>query len=209
MSSENKAQRDRLTRWLVGGSLALAAALAVVAVVWSWPAQVVANALQLLGIALTALGVAVVRSWLELARDKAIDAKHGLDRWSAIRREQLRRLWARLRKRPVLVHLHGLSVAQSSDAAVELTVQRRRVDRDTISDREWLAFLDNRGESILKLMDQAERNRSAERENLNRRLHAQRDQLRAEIRRETRQGWELIVAGLVWSAIGTAVGIFG
>lgn len=114
-----------------------------------------------------------------------------------------------MRGRPAVVHLQGLDAAASSEAAAVLTVHRRRVDRDTISDRQWLAFLDDRVEAIFELMDQAERNRGHERDDINRRIASQREELRAEIQRETRQGWELIVAGLLWSALGTAIGIFG
>jgi len=35
-----------------------------------------------------------------------------------------------------------------------------------------------------------------------------RTELRDEIQRETRQGWQLILAGLAWSAAGTIVGIW-
>lgn len=187
----------------------LAVALGTATVVWSWPAQVVASGLQLLGIALTVLGVAVVRSWLQLAADKAIEAKHGLERWSSLRREQLRRLWARLRKRPVVVHLRSVDLATTTEIAGTLTVQRSRVNRDTISDREWIALLDDRLESLYDRMDQAEQARGQDRDDNRHRIDAQRNELRAEIQHETRQGWELIVAGLGWSAIGTAIGIFG
>lgn len=211
MSSENEERRDRLTTWVVGGSVALGVALVALAVVLSWPTRALANALQLLGIGLTALGVAVVRSWLQLAADKAVDAQHGLQRWSALHREQLRRRWARLLRRRVVVSAQTLNLeaTQSVDASLELKVDRRRVDRDTVPEREWLAFLDDRVHSIFELMDQAEQNRSAEREDLNCRLRTQRDELRTEIQRETRQGWQLIVTGLAWSAIGTAIGIAG
>ncbi len=191
--------------------MALGVALVAIAAVLSWPTRALANALQLLGIGLTALGVAVVRSWLQLAADKAVDAQHGLQRRSALRRDQLRRHWSRLRRRKAVVSVHSINLeaAQTTDAALELTVDRPGVDRDTVSEREWLAFLDNRVNSLFKLMDQAEQNRSAEHEDLNRRLSAQRDELRAEIQRETRQGWQLIVTGLAWSAVGTAIGIGG
>lgn len=146
MSSENEEGRDRPTTWVVGGSVALGVALVAIAVVLSWPTRALANALQLLGIGLTALGVAVVRSWLQLAADKAVDAQHGLQRWSALRRDQLRRHWSRLRRRKAVVSVHSINLeaAQTTDAALELTVDRPGVDRDTVSERDWLAFLDNR-----------------------------------------------------------------
>ena len=211
MSDEKTERRNRLTPWVVGGSVALAVAIAAAAFARSWPTQAVANALQLLGIALTALGVAVVRSWLQLAADRATDAKHGLERWAALRGDELRRRWARLRKRRPVVSTVSLNLeaTQTTDAALELTVDRPGVDRDTVSERDWLVFLDNRVNSLFELMDQAAHNRAADRDDVNRRLAAQRNELRAVIQRETRQGWQLIVAGLAWSAVGTAVGIFG
>jgi hypothetical protein len=68
--------------------------------------------------------------------------------------------------------------------------------------------LDDRLYNLHELVDRTERRRSAERAELDRRFIGQRDQLRAEIQRETRQGWQLIVVGLLWSAIGTGLGIF-
>jgi hypothetical protein len=154
------------------------------------------------------LGVAVVRSWLKVAADTTVEAKHGLDRWWAIGRERLRLWWLRRRGQTRPAYMSGTARGTSSVSAT-LTVHRRRVDRDTISDREWLTFLDDRLESVFELMDLAEQNRDHERDDFNRRLAAQQRKLRAEIQRETRQGWQLIVAGLIWSGAGTVVGIFG
>lgn len=210
MNDEISERRDRLTTGLVGGSLAIALAFVVTAYAWSWPLKVVANALQLLGIALTAAGVVVVRSWLQRAADTATAAKHGLKRWSAIRRAELRRWWDGRRGRPhQTIEGSGIPSAEAWGASTVTVAQRPRVDRDTISERAWLAHLDDRVESIFQFMDQAEQDRRAERGAVQQLLGAQRNELRVEIQRETRQGWELIVAGLAWSAIGTAVGILG
>jgi membrane protein implicated in regulation of membrane protease activity len=81
--------------WLAGGSMAAALALGAAAVLWSWPLQVVAGALQLLGLILALRGLAVVRSWLERAVDQANEAKEGFGRWWALRRERLRSAAAR------------------------------------------------------------------------------------------------------------------
>jgi hypothetical protein len=193
-----------------GVVVAVSIAAVVLAAVEAVSAKVAGGALQLLGIGLTVLGVAVVRSWLERAADKAVEAKYGLDRWWALRRTQVKDWWARRRGRPV-AHSVNLSAHLSASGSLSATVtaQRRRVDRETVSDREWLAFLDDRVESVFEFMDQAERNRSTERDEVNRQLAAHRDEIRAEMLRETRQGWELIVAGLVCSAVGTAVGMAG
>ena len=149
-----------------------------------------------------------MRSWLQIAADTAIDAKRGLERWWAIRRQQLRMWWIRRRGRTTPAYISGTASATSS-AHATLTVQRQRVDRETVSDREWLASLDDRVEAIFELMDHGERNRTAEHEDVNRRLAVQRAELRAEIGRQTRQGWELILAGLAWLALGTGLGILG
>ena len=191
----------------VSGGSSVAVLLITLALALSWPAEVLGNALQLLGTFMALLGVDIVWSGAQVASDKAIEAKQGLSRWYALRRGQLLQRWARLRKRPVTFHRGAFDAVAVSDAVAEVTVRRRRVNRETVSDREWLAFLDERVESIFELMDQAEKNRSAEREDVNRRLAIQRDELRAEIRRETRQGWQLIVTGLVWSVIGIAIAI--
>jgi hypothetical protein len=175
----------------------------------SWPPKAVGGALQLLGILLTLLGVAVVRSSLELAVNKAIEAKQGLDRWWALSQEGLGNWWAHRRGRPAAMRRFAADALQTTDAAVATAVRRARVDRETVSDREWLIHLDDRLYNLHELVDRAERSRSAERDELDRRFIAQRDELRAEIQRETRQGWQLIVAGLAWSAAGTIVGIFG
>jgi hypothetical protein len=204
MSSENEQKGDRLATWLVSGSLALALALAVAAVVWSWPPRALANGLQLVGIALTALGVAVVRSWLQLAADRAVDAKHGVARWAAQCREQLRR-----RGRPVTIAGSGTATLASLSATGTGEVASGRVDRDAIFDRAWLAHLDDQVAGLWAHTRRAEENRAADRKELEECLAADHERLRGEIVRATHQGWELIVAGLAWSAVGTAVGIFG
>lgn len=186
----------------------LAPVIAAVVVVYSWNLQVLAGTLQVLGIALAAFGLAVVRSSLELVGEKAIAAKHGLDRLWALRRERLRNWWGRVRKRPVVVHVPP-GVATFSGVSPQVVINWSPVDRNAISDRDWLAFLDNQVEALFNRMGKAEQAHSADQGHLRSELAAQRDELRAEIQRETRQGWQLIVAGLIWSAAGAVVGIFG
>jgi hypothetical protein len=149
-----------------------------------------------------------VRTSLQRAADKATTAKQGIARWSAIRREQLHHWWLRLRGHPVTIHRAGTSSASASGSTSTRGV-RGRVDRDTLSDREWLAHLDSQISDLWAHMTRAEEQRATDRVELEQRLHAQRNELRAEIKRETRQGWQLILAGLAWSAAGTVVGIFG
>lgn len=110
-----------------------------------------ASPLQLFGIILTLLGVEVVRSSLTLVQDKADEAKHGLDSLWALGRKRVRKWCAHRQQRPIAVELE-LHAAATSDASLELTVQRRRVDRKTVSDRDWLEFLDDRLESVFELI---------------------------------------------------------
>jgi len=171
-------------------------------------AKIAAGVVQLLGIALTLLGVAVVRASLERAADKTVEAKHGLDRWWGLRREQLRRWWLHRRGRPVTIALSGTATLASFSASGTVEVVRRRVDRDAISDRAWLAHLDDQVAGLWAQTTRAEENRAADRKELAQCLAADHERLRGEIVRATRQGWKLVVAGLIYSAIGTLVGIW-
>jgi len=198
-------ERDRLTTAILGGSVALGLAIVVAAGVWSWPLQTVAGALQVLGILLSAFGLDVVRTSLQRAADTAIAAKHGVARWAAQRREQLRRWWLRLRGRPVTIALSGTATFASVSAS---GTGEGRVDRDAISDRAWLAHLDDQVAGLWAQTTRAEENRAADRKELEECLAADHERLRGEIVRATRQGWELVVAGLICSAIGTFIGIW-
>jgi hypothetical protein len=55
-------------------------------------AETAAGVLQLLGIGLTVLGVAVVRSWLGELPDTVTEPKRGLDRWWAAQWRRLSRV---------------------------------------------------------------------------------------------------------------------
>ena len=198
---------DRLTTAVFGGSVALGLAIVVAAGVCSWPLQTVAGALQVLGIALAAFGLDVVRTSLQRAADTAIAAKHGVARWAAQRREQLHRWWLRRRGRPVTIAMSGTATATVS-ASGTAEVVRGRVDRDAISDRAWLAHLDDQVAGLWAHTTRAEENRAANRKELEECLVADHERLRGEIVRATRQGWELVVAGLIYSAIGTLVGMW-
>jgi hypothetical protein len=153
---------------------------------------------------LSLLGVAVVRAWLERTADAATEAKRGVARWWALRRDQLRRWWARLRGRPVAVNLTATDLAFGSDSA-SVTVTRGRANRATITDRDWLALLDDQVESLLRRLDEETAARLADRQEWDERIAAYRDEMREEILKATRQGWELIVVGLICSLIGTVL----
>lgn len=69
-------------------------------------------------------------------------------------------------------------------------------------------YLDDRLESVFDLLDKAERRRYEERQEFDRRIGIQRDELRAEIVRETRNGWQLVAWGLGYTFIGVVLGGF-
>jgi hypothetical protein len=195
-----------MTTAVLGGFVALGLAIVLAAGVRSWPLQTVAGVLQVLGIALAAFGLDVVRTSLQRAADTAIAAKHGVARWAAQRREQLRRWWLRRRGRPVTIA--GSGTPTFARVSASGTGVRGRVDRDAISDRAWLAHLDDQVAGLWAQTTRAEENRAADRKELAQCLAADHERLRGEIVRATRQGWKLVVAGLIYSAIGTLVGIW-
>lgn len=178
-----------------GAGVVVAVVIAAVALVAIGlvSAKIVAGVVQLLGIALTLLGVAVVRASLERAADTAIAA---IARWAA----QLRR-----RGRPVTIAGSGTPTLASLSASG--TGASGRVDHDAIPDRAWLAHLDDQVAGLWAHTRRADENRAADRKELEECLAADHERLRGEIVRATRQGWKLVVAGLICSAIGTLVGI--
>jgi hypothetical protein len=169
--------------------------------------KVASGVLQLLGLGLTLLGLAVVRSWLKRTADTANDVKQGLAlRWGR-RREHLRGWWDRRRGRAVI---HAVSVHDTGKVSDVLTGTATRPwpDRTTISDRDWLAQLDDRVRGLYENRDQDNERRNAGSEELDRRLQAQRDEFRSQLEAATRDGWELIVLGVALSAAGTLLGIW-
>ena len=162
MTSDSANGGYRLTAWVVGGSALVAVALVAAAIVWSWHLKIVASGLQLLGIGLTLLGVAVVRSWLERAADMTAEAKRGLDRLWAQSRERLRVWWSRRRGRPVVVHVTASDSVTVTDSATA-TVTRYRVDRQTVADRDWLVHLDDRVYGLVEQVDKLEQARNPSR----------------------------------------------
>ncbi|MGH2946102.1 MAG: hypothetical protein ACRDPC_07580 [Solirubrobacteraceae bacterium] len=199
--------QDRLLKWVGEGSVGATLVLLALAVLWSWPTKVAAGIVQLLGLWFAALGVAVVRAWLEAAADATIEVKRGLDRWWALRREQVRTWWIRKRGKTIPAVIRAAPATASGSAGGTVTVGHPAVDRETISDRDWLGFVNDQVDVLRDRLNRAEKDRSLERREWDQRLAAQREQLRVEMLKATRQGWELIVAGLGCSALGALVGM--
>ena len=185
------------------------------ALTFRWHLQTVAAIYQGLGVALTTLGLAAIgdriRGAVEATTAAFASARSGVGAWGARRREQLAVLWARLTHRPRRSAIIPVASAQGrGEVSGSLTVQvtHHRVDRNTISVRDWLVDLDDRLESVLDLLGTAEQRRYEERQEFDRRLGIQRDELRAEIVRETRNGWQIVVWGLGYTFIGVVLGGF-
>jgi hypothetical protein len=165
--------------------------------------------LQLAGIALALFGIAVGRAWLERAATAATEAKRGVARWVALRRDALARRWAQLvgRPRSVLIDVDPV-VASVSVSGGTVTIGRGRPDRDAISERDWLALLDDQMEGVYQRLDSLHDLRSTDRRRAANQLAEQAKALRAEMLAATQQGWQLIVAGLLCSALGTTLGFW-
>lgn len=108
------------------------------------------------------------------------------------------------------MHLHpaAFDTVTVTDAAVATEVQRSRVDREDVSERDWLAHLDDRLYWLLDTLDAERRQDEEARAALRRQIAEQGDTLRGEIEETTRQGWQLIVAGLVLQALGAVLALF-
>jgi hypothetical protein len=209
MTSESEAG-ERVLQSVLAGSAGAAFAFVVFSLVWTWPLQTVAAALQSLGVVLSLFGVGVVRGWIARMYRATVDAlaatKRRLQRSWARRREQLRRWWARKRGKTIPAIIKAGTVSGSGGMAGTVTTGHARVNRDAVTELEWLAWLDDRVELIFQRLDQGDEARNAVHEDLIRRLDRQRHELRAEMDHATQQGWELIVTGLAYSAIGTILG---
>lgn len=198
---------DRPLVWPV--PLCIGWGVACVAVPWLH-LQTVAAIYQGVGVALTALGLAAIGDRVQHARKATAaavaKAQSRVVAWSA---ERFAAVWSRLTGKPRTLKVQASSQVRAiGSLGISAEVHHGQVDRDTISDRDWLIFLDNRLTSVLERLDATEKRRNEDREAFARRLGIQRDELRAEIVRETRNGWQLVAWGLGYTFIGVALGAF-
>lgn len=171
-----------------------------------WPLDDVGNAFQLLGVTVAALGVPVVPPFLariEQALSRAIAA---VRRWARDQRRAIQAWWARLRGRPHFIDLAGAAGATAGGHA-HVTVTRGKVDRDTISDRDWLAFLNDEVDAIWERLRLLDESRQADWAEFERRLASQSEDLRAHTLTVTREGWQYVVAGVICSWYGTLLAL--
>jgi hypothetical protein len=97
-------------------------------------------------------------------------------------------VWILRRPQPIVVELQP-AIEVSSAMPMSWSIEpRERVDRETITDREWLIYLDDH---LTALWDGVGTGAKRSRDE----LAAQEAELRAEIRTATRGGWQRVVAG--------------
>jgi hypothetical protein len=173
-----------------------------------WSIKAISAGYQVIGSLLALLGVAVIANLLEEAAKRTAVAwavvRPRLAGWWRDQREQLARLWARVRGRPRPAIIRMGTASATAGGSGHLTVERipLRVDRDTISDRDWLIHLDDKVESIMELINLAEQRRGQELTDIDRRLGLQESALRAEITEARQAGWQLVAGGLFCSLVG-------
>jgi hypothetical protein len=162
MTSESE-PAERVLQSVLAAAAGAATTFVVFALVWTWPLQTVATGLQVLGVGLTLLGVGVVRGWIARTHRATINAlaaaKGRMRRSWARRREQLRRWWARKRGKTIPSIVKAGSSSMSGGGNGTLTVEHARINRDVVTDREWLAWLDDRVDLILRRLDEGDKAR--------------------------------------------------
>jgi hypothetical protein len=183
----------------------------------SLPLKAVSTGYQVIGALLALLGVAVIGDLLQRAA-ALVEAAVALRRHRASRRLRswAERLQIAIRSRvarllgqpPPVVHKTASDTATiGASATLGWQIRpRERVDRDPISDRDWLTYLDDEVDSLATLMSAEQRARHEQREQYQGRLRDQADELRREIFRASRTGWPLVVGGLAFSLVGALLG---
>jgi hypothetical protein len=193
------------SRWLVialaGMFIAIGLLLLAALVVLDWPCDQVGNALQLVGLAIAALGVPVVPPWLAGVERRLAAAARKLSRWIEATAEQVRRRWDRLRGNTRVPTLGGTATARGR-ASGTVTIKRGTVDRNTIETREWLGVMHDQVDALWATLDHLQESTGAERRKLDERLLQQRRELQAHTLAVTRGGWHYIVGGAGCTAIG-------
>ena len=142
------------------------------------------------------LAVNVVR---EYARERTVGGLRAAREAITRVRERLLAIWRRLRH-PHVIHATAQGSMTFGGTATG-TVTMHRVDRTTISDRDWLAHLDDVVFALRDLFDQSAKARADELVETRARIDRARDDVLA----ATRQGWEYAVVGGVLSVTGIII----
>jgi hypothetical protein len=196
-----------LLRWLHRLLYAALLVLAGVAVIEKWPTEKVGNAYQLLGLGFAALALPVLSPWLAIVEREAVEAKDATNRWLAMRRHGLRVWWARVRHKavPAIIKFGGASSMTGGGGAV--TVGHRGVDRQTVSERDWLGFLNDELDNLRAQIRALQVGRSEDRTHLEDQLDSLRHELQRHMLAVTREGWRYVATGAGVTAFGIGLAL--
>jgi hypothetical protein len=200
------------SRWLLH-SLARLFALGfvgftAVALLNDWPIGRLGNAYQLVGVLFAALALPVLSPWLATVEVHIGEAKRAMQRWTVQRREQLRVLWARLRRKPIPPITREGAASSTLGAVRTHSVGYADVDRESISEREWLAFLHGQLDTLKERVRELEAGRTADRKAIDSKLGALRAELQQHTLAVTREGWNYVATGATITALGIALTLF-
>lgn len=155
--------------------------------------------LETFGTVFLILAVNVVREYASERTVSGLRAtREAITRW----RGRLVAAWRRLRHPHVHYATGDASMTFSGTATA--TVTTYRVDRNTVSDRDWLTHLDDVVFALRELLDQSTKARADELAE----THARIDRARDDVLAVTRQGWQYAVVGGVLSVAGIIITAF-
>jgi hypothetical protein len=193
------------SRWLLRALARLgtlvALLLGVIAIARGWPLDKTGNTFQLLGLLTASLGVPIMDPTLARTEAALSRTNHAARKWLSEQRARVARLWGRLRGRPHAVDL-AATVTSGATLHAEVSVGRRSIDRDTISDRDWLGFLSDEVDAMWKRTRALEQTRTEDLAALHRRIGELDDTLRTHALSITREGWQYILSGAGLTALG-------
>jgi hypothetical protein len=116
--------------------------------------------------------------------------------------------WDRWRRRTHAAASSGTATpTPTATASGTVTTGHEKVRRETISERDWLAFLNDEIDALWDSVRQVREDRAADWAEFDRRLATQGDDLRAHTIAVTREGWVFIVGGVACSWFGTLLAL--
>lgn len=194
----------RLLDWLFAAGLL---AVAAVALVDDWPIGRLGNAYQLFGLLFAALAIPVLSPGLAWMEARISDGKAALKRWIRKRKEQIKRLWARIVRNERTAALSGTASARVSMSGT-LSIKSPSVDRETISERDWLAFLNDQLDAIREQVRELQSGRLDDRNEVNQKLEALRVELQEHTLAVTQDGWAYVATGAWLTGLGIFLTLF-
>lgn len=166
------------------------------------PFKVAAAALQGIGLALGGAGLARLRDFAATTQGFVVRNTRQIVSGTT---NHVRSL---LGRRPRPLHLQVRDVGSSHDFA-SMNVTRRPVDDPELSEEERWRLLQQRLDSIFTVVEHQHQTHEAHLRDVARQLANDREQSEQRLREDLERGSSLVVYGLVMSALGTVLGIWG